>query len=137
MSDHMLRVIQYVTILLLLDSQTSFAQGTQTKTLVGFDTESILSSDGYPINFHIKQSANKGSFPLLVVVQGSGAQSDSNLALLASKAVNLHHIITLEKPGVQIGDDGNGVNDMTQAFNTVERKVFDHLQVFMFLRKHL
>ena len=129
-----MKALAWVVLLCLLSGPVAAAE--QAKPAVSRDDDFTLTRlNGTTLDAYLKRPAHDGKFPLIVLMQGSGCDSlvDPFLQLTESYGDRYARLV-VEKVGVKRGDDGQHCTQDYLAYNTVDLRVFDYLQVLSHLR---
>ena len=94
--------------------------------------------DGTLIAYEIEYRSARGRQPLLLMLHGSGCDSvarNDRLRWMAPQLAPGHALLTVEKYGVEPGDDGESCSEGFRRRNTLQQRTLDVLQVIAALRR--
>jgi len=105
------------------------------------ETIVIPREDGSDLSLLIERPSAESGFPIILFIDGSGcgsaAREDFRTFTRLPEWLN-ESVATLvvEKPGVAATADGSQCSETFAKYYSVDRRVFDHLRAFQYLRRH-
>lgn len=105
------------------------------------ETIVIPREDGSDLSLLLERPSGESGFPIILFIDGSGcggASRDEFRAFTRLPEWLDGSVATLvvEKPGVEATADGSQCSETFAKYYSVDRRVFDHLRAFQYLRRH-
>ena len=105
------------------------------------ETIVIPREDGSDLRLLVEMPSGESGFPIILFIDGSGcggAARDQFRAFMRLPEWLNGSVATLvvEKPGVAATADGSQCSETFAKYYSVDRRVFDHLRAFQYLRRH-
>lgn len=105
------------------------------------ETIVIPREDGSDLSLLLERPSGESGFPIILFIDGSGCGGAARdefraFARLPEWLNGSVATLVVEKPGVAATADGSQCSETFAKYYSVDRRVFDHLRAFQYLRRH-